>query len=591
MSSISSLTKAVSGLVAAQKGLQVTGHNISNTNTDGYTRQQLLQSDSRYLTVGKNGGYSMQVGLGVTQDEIRQIRDELADKRLRTENSVLCYYQKLNAAVSDIESIFDEPYGSTVSDLINDFWSQTQKLSTNPDGVEERMSFISTAKVLISKVNVVTDSLTTHQQKLDNDVKASVNRINEILEGIKEYNDKISIEVATGENANDYRDQRNLLLDELSQYGEINYYEEADRRVVVKFEGHVVVNKGLVNKMELEQTEVGSPFSSPIWADTKSRVYKLDERSSSTLANDTGSLKALLIARGNNIVTGTTKWEDVALNNNFSVDVEGNAFVIPKVQKMLNEFTTTLVGMVNDSFTGTGIGAHEGIDGVPVFVPITISNENKQKMTNLAAAKDAKEVALKQAKVELEEAKKINGNVVAAEAEVARAQEEVEKAEKAYKEFRASILIAGNVQVNPELLESGGYNKLGTVSKGDGTTDNSANIGDNSIVKDFLSAFGATQVWNEAGNEVTAPYQKTSTMTDFFSELVTDLGTQSSLYTSKVSEKNISVTNIENERQAMSGVSTDEEFSNMLKYQYAYNASARMITMLDGMLDTIINRM
>ena len=140
MSSISSITKAVSGLVTAQKGLQVTGHNISNTNTQGYTRQQLLQSESGYLTIGKNGGYSMQVGLGVTCDEIRQIRDDLADKRLRTEKSVLSYYQSLNAASSDIESMFDEPYGSTISDYLNDFWSQTQKLSTTPNGVEERMN-------------------------------------------------------------------------------------------------------------------------------------------------------------------------------------------------------------------------------------------------------------------------------------------------------------------------------------------------------------------------------------------------------------------------------------------------------------------
>ena len=59
----------------------------------------------------------------------------------------------------------------------------------------------------------------------------------------------------------------------------------------------------------------------------------------------------------------------------------------------------------------------------------------------------------------------------------------------------------------------------------------------------------------------------------------------------KASEKTTSVTNITNERQAMGGVSTDEEFTSMLKYQYAYNASSRMITMLDGMLDTIINKM
>ena len=242
MSSISSITKAVSGLKVAQQGLQVTAHNISNTNTEGYTRQHLLQSDSGYLTVGKNGGLSMQVGLGVSSDEIRQIRDQLADKRFRTESSVLNYYQKLNSTTNDITTVFDEPYGDTISDLLNTFWSQAQKLSTDPDGVEERMSFISTAQVLASKINVVTNSLSTLQTKLNSDLTTSVNRVNEILQGIADYNLKISMAESGTENANDYRDARNLLLDELSQYGDIEYYEQADHQVCVSFEGWSVVD-------------------------------------------------------------------------------------------------------------------------------------------------------------------------------------------------------------------------------------------------------------------------------------------------------------------------------------------------------------
>ena len=523
MSSISSLTKAMTGLTAAQKGLQVTGHNIANTNTQGYTRQQLLQSDSSYLSVGTNGGYKMQVGLGVTCDEIRQIRDDLADRRFRTEASVLNYYQKLNSVTTDIESIFDEPYGDTISDLLNTFWAQAQKLSTTPNGVEERMSFISTAKVLISKINLVSDSLTEYQQKLNQDVHASVTRINELIEGIKECNDKIMIEKATGENANDYRDERNLLLDELATYGNISYYEEADRQVTVSFEGHTVVNKTITTKIKLEQTEEGSPFDSPIWEDTGSRVYQLNDKSTPENQNDTGILKALLVARGNNVVTSSTSWDDVALNDRLSVDVQGNAFIIPKIQKELNEFTFSLTKLVNDSFKGTGIGEHKGQQGVKVFTLI----------------------------------------------------------------HDQGGWVAGNIQVNPDLLKSGGYNKLGTVSGNDPD-----NVGDNSIVTKFLNEFNTTKEWYGAATDpASAPYKKSSTYLDFFSELVTDIGTKGALYTAKTNEKSISVNNIENERQAMSGVSTDEEFSNMLKYQYAYNASARMITMLDGMLDTIINKM
>jgi flagellar hook-associated protein 1 FlgK len=77
----------------------------------------------------------------------------------------------------------------------------------------------------------------------------------------------------------------------------------------------------------------------------------------------------------------------------------------------------------------------------------------------------------------------------------------------------------------------------------------------------------------------------------YYSEFVTDIGIEGYGYSSKINEKTTTILNIDNERQAMGGVSQDEEFTTMLKYQYAYNASARMITMLDGMMDTIINKL
>ena len=573
MSSISSLTKAVSGLAAAQKGLQVTGHNISNTNTKGYTRQQLLQSDSAYLTVGKNGGYAMQVGLGVTQDEIRQIRDELADKRLRTENSVLCYYQKLNAVVSDIESIFDEPYGDTISDFLNSFWSQTQKLSASADGVEERQSFISSAKVLISKINEVSNSLTDYQDKLNNDLTTSVKRVNQIFKDIRTYNEQISKAEINGDQANDYRDQRNLLLDELSSYGSISYFEEADGKVQVKFEGHTVINKDFEIKIELSDIK-SSPYSKLTWSDSKDDVFDLKSVSSASQGNDSGSLKAMLMARGENVVTGSTTWEDIALNDNLSIEVTGNAYVIPKIQKMLGEFTNQLVELVNGSFTGTGIGSHKGKAGVSVFVPITISDAVKAEVLTL-------ETAVKAA----QENVKMDPNNT-------QYKEELVNAQKAYNEKMKTILIPGNIQVNPELLEGGGYNKLGTVAQAkDGSDSNADNTSDNTLISSFLTQWSTSKNWFNDETSSSAPYAKVSTMTSFFSELVTDIGSEGAIYTAKASEKNIGVTNIENERQAMGSVSTDEEFSNMLKYQYAYNASARMITMLDSMLDTIINRL
>ena len=145
-------------------------------------------------------------------------------------------------------------------------------------------------------------------------------------------------------------------------------------------------------------------------------------------------------------------------------------------------------------------------------------------------------------------------------------------------------MVAGNIQVNPKLLEAGGYNKLGTVTE---TTPD--NVGDNSKVTEFLNEWGKNRDWFSTTTDPAAPVSKNLTLTAFYNSVVTDIGTQTSNYSNSAEQRATSVTNIENERQAMSGVSQDEEFTNMIKYQYAYNASARMVTMLDSMLDTIIN--
>lgn len=521
MSSIASINKMVSGLNAAKKGLQVVSHNITNINTKGYTRQRLLQHETGYQNVGYTATNTLQVGYGVSCTEVRQIRDKVIDQRFRTEQSYASYYQTQSAALTKVDAYFGEPYGSNVSTLLSNLYSAASDLNNGATAdVTERRNFISTAKELIDKINSINDSLMSYQDNLNEQVVSTVNRINEITDSIKEYNELISKSEINEDNANDYRDQRNLLLDELAQYGAITVKEDASGSVKVKFEGHDLVDGPFTSKLELVQTQEGSSFVKPVWSDTKKDVYSLDKVISTTNGNATGSLQALLVTRGNAYATDSTTWEDIALNDNFSVDVTGNSYTIPKIQKKLAEFTKELVNLTNSAFDGTGIGDWEGQAGVPVFV-----------------------------------------------------------------------LDEGKYVVNPDLLADDGYNKLGTVS--DQVESDAYN--DNTNVTKFLDAWTSTQTWfgGTATNPASSswPTMKTTNIQGLFAEIVTDIGAENSIATSMAEQKATSLLNIENERQAMSGVSQDEELSNMLKYQYAYNASARVITIMDSMLDTIVNRL
>lgn len=528
MSSIASLGRVVSGLTASQRGLQVTSHNITNANTPGYIRQQLLQHESQYRDIGSSG-QRLQVGIGVTMSEIRQIRDEFADRRFRTENSVLSYYATKKEAIDEMETIFGEPHGEALSKTINDFWSQTQKLATNPSGIEERMAFIQSADVFVKQANHIQNQLIEYQNNLNTQVKDTIKNVNNLTKDIQSLNESIAYYEINGDHANDLRDQRNLLLDELSSIMEIQYREEKDGRVIVTGEGVTLVDKQFRAEMTTAQAAPGSPFVKPIWKDLGTDVYRMDRAATSISGRDTGKLKSLLMMRGNGPANSDTDWEDIAINDKLSVDSDANAYLIPKIQKEFDIFINTLAETINEVFNpsvgdkpwGQGVGKEQG---TVLFVAIRPT---------------------------------IPGDLT-------------------------SGMGAGNIQVNPELLKSGGYNFLPTSMTGDES--------DTQVIESLLEKWNEDRDWFEEIDDA-SPLKKTATFRAFYSELIAELGAEGSEATGRAQEKIILIADIDNSRQSMGGVSTDEEMTNMMKYQYSYNAAARMITVLDGMMDTVINRM
>lgn len=542
MSSIASLGRMVSGLNASQRGLQTTSHNITNANTPGYIRQQLLQHESQYLNIGGQGQLH-QVGIGVTMTEIRQIRDEFADRRFRTESSVLSYYQTKKEAISEMEIIFGEPHGEALSKTVNDFWSQTQKLATNPAGIEERMAFIQSADVFVKQANLIQEQLTDYQNNLNTQVIDTVRSVNKLTKDIQSLNESIAYYEINGDNANDLRDQRNLLLDELSGIMDINYREESDGRVIVIGEGVTLVDAQFRAEMTVAQTEVKSPFIKPIWKNTGMDVYRMDRAATAVGGRDNGHLRALLIMRGNSPANSETSWDDIAINKNLSVDSEANAYLIPKIQKEFDVFVKTLSETINQVFRPEneddrpfGQGIHATVRGTPLFVAIKPTPPEAGNPPDPTAG-----------------------------------------------------MGAGNIQINPLLLERGGYNYLPTSMTGDES--------DTQVVDHILTKWNENRNWFEdpeppaTATTPAYPIKKTATFRSFYSEMIAELGAEGKEAAGRAEEKTILIADVDNSRQSMGGVSTDEEMASMMKYQYSYNAAARMITVLDGMMDTIINRM
>lgn len=299
---------AVSGLNSARTGLYVTGHNMANTSTVGYVRQQVLSNDFTYQGIGGN----MSVGLGTDVTMIRQIRNEYLDINFRKEVGKVNFYNIQYGVGNEIENILGELQSqySTQKIITQDLWASLQELNIKPEGPETRGNFVSTAYSYITKMNNIYERLTKEQNNLNDDIKTLVTRINQLTTKIQEMNIKISGAEASGQQANDYRDERNLCLDELAKYIKIEYHENAKGQVDVFTNGHELVSNGWVNQIGLRYSCAGSTFVEPVFS-SANNILEYDSTGQnakslfsfygsvgSDYGNDYGELFSLIVARG-----------------------------------------------------------------------------------------------------------------------------------------------------------------------------------------------------------------------------------------------------------------------------------------------------
>lgn len=532
MSSMSSLLRVVSGLSTSQTGLEVTGHNLANANTTGYVRQQALQNDSFYMNIGRNGKDLLSVGAGTDISEIRQIRDEFLDKAYRTQISSQQFYKVQYDAVMEVESIMGEIDGESFSSVLRDFWSQMENLSIAPQDQSTRTQFIQSASVLADKINYIDAKLKGYQDSLNTQVVETVNKINSLAENITELNEQIVKYEASGDHANDLRDQRNNFLDELSQYIEISYKEDPTGRVNVIAEGYPLISGRFVSKMALTQADPKSksPFLKPIWESGNADVIRLNKPVGAEFQNDTGKLKALLLTRGNNYAN----YIDTETSQAYK---KVEPYLIPKVQAEFDRLVHDLVTTINDILAPQvqGPDSPKGLDGsqnIELFQRKYMDRYNSEGVY----------------------------------------QEEI--IEEPIDPI--TLYSGGNLKINPILLDSNGYSKLCLSS--DGT------VGDTQVVQDLLDA------WKNPGTTYNETTAHKVNFEDYYSEFITRVGEMGNKASQKVEEKEIVVNSITNNRSSISDVSTDEEMTNLMKYQHAYNASARMVNIIDSMIDIVVNR-
>jgi len=235
---------ARSGLFASQRALNVAAHNIANANTEGYTRQRLEVSAAKPIDIG-NGKL---IGTGVKTGNIVQIRDEYLDFKYRGENTSYGEWLARSEALQTIEAIFNEPSTSGIATVLDQFFSSLHSLNDSPESFTVRALVRQRGIALTNTLNHMAEQLKKLQSDIDFEIKTIVDEINGYANQIVNLNRMIFSTEIGGGIANDLRDQRNLILDKLSQLVNIDYYEDVNGRF------HVLINgKSLVSHFDAKQ--------------------------------------------------------------------------------------------------------------------------------------------------------------------------------------------------------------------------------------------------------------------------------------------------------------------------------------------------
>jgi flagellar hook-associated protein 1 len=223
-------------LNASQKGLDTTGQNIANVNTEGYSRQKLdLSPVSPDIGVDKYSFVaSTNIGQGVNIDGVSQVRDSFLDARYTKQNSDYNALSTTESSLNDIENVFDEVTTVGLQAGLNDFYSQLQSLSSNPDSVEFSNLLRSSAQNLTEVLNQYSQQLSDIRDQQLSDLNVVVNDTNFNLKNISDLNVQIKAQLLNGDPANELKDQRNTYIDKISGYLNVTVASNEDGTVTIK---------------------------------------------------------------------------------------------------------------------------------------------------------------------------------------------------------------------------------------------------------------------------------------------------------------------------------------------------------------------
>ncbi len=546
-------------LLISQKALDITGHNISNINTPGYTRQRI--DICSVANVKGSLGYNTSItlaGKGSDAVGVAQIRDRLLDTKVRNYSSDLCDVGTKMTTLADVEDVFDaietDELGASFASIVNQFKESLQSFSVdNADRVEMANIALNNAESLIQAVVNYDSKLTDISDQVLGDTQATVNRVNAILAEMGSLNKQIKdayitmgyIESDEGNYhvMNDYgplelKDQFHSLLDELSQYGNMHVKEENDGTFTVHFANQLAVSNDKYAQMATTKenpkpTELAYEISKVQYnadGDIVGGLYNKDEWFDLSTKNDVGSDKQLLVRSGAAGATVNISGKDA--NGEYILD------------------------------SGSLRGSLDVLNGRGIFAETVVDPKGNTDITNpYQGIEYYRDMLNSFVKTISDEMNKIFDGY----GEIFTYGDDFRTAAQNFR-------VADDWQDYPELISNP-------------TKSNQYAELDNSYIQKMLGVLSKPQKY---GDGTTFDPQE-FTPEKFVAHICDNLGTQVEYETGVYNATDIMLTSVETARSEVMDVSMDEEGINMMNYQKWYNAISRMITTIDEALDKLIN--
>lgn len=599
-STFSGFNTMVNGIYTQRLGLNTVGHNISNSNTEGYSRQTAHAAATPSSEVYTLAGAS-QVGNGSTVTSVIRARDIYADRQYWKENSTDGYYNGKANNYAKIESIFNDSDNSGVQNAMEKFYQAWQDCSTTASSDTSRQNVINAGQNFAQSLQIAAKQTKEQIDSLYDDISLSVVKMNRLMGQVVELNKNIAGIEATGAHANDLRDQRDLIVDQLTSMTDITVYESANGMYTLVSNGTTLVNG--ITKVDLEMS-----------APKNNTTYSLSDydimikQTGTVYTPGSGELKAQFEAVAEDKgyidqVANMAAFMFTTMNDQhkagYGIDGSkdkpfGNANAKDNATTGLNFYGERDKAFQWDAKTGklavydVNTGAKEELSGMQILEILTVNSE-------LTATDGHKKLATRSG--ERDDA----GNLL-------------------YQTDTGKTTTITTTDVNQAKIDANTNKPLYMALDGTTTTDaklakQDANGNALYLLKDVKldpqgkkplaldvngTGDGSNAVWIAAlfncERDKTSPEVNgtdrligNGSLYSYYNTSMTTMGSDASNMNGRVKFQSGVMDQVENLRSSTNGVNWDEELSNMITFQQGYSACSRCLSAMDECLDKLIN--